>query len=71
MDEYEILDEFEEAQEMCNEVPADRTDDGLIQWRKKNLSVGNVVQNTIMISVQPKMFLYVDGVQVKKKNRGY
>jgi len=31
MDEYEVLDEFEEAQEMCNEVPADRTDDGLIQ----------------------------------------
>ena len=31
MDEYEVLDEFEEAQEMCNEVPVDRTGDGLIQ----------------------------------------
>tara|TARA_Y100000296_G_C5093348_1_gene216066 strand:+ start:78 stop:191 length:114 start_codon:yes stop_codon:yes gene_type:complete len=30
MDEYEVLDEFEQAQEMCNEVPVDRTDDELI-----------------------------------------
>ena len=31
LDEYEVLDEFEDAQEMCNDVPADRTDDGLIR----------------------------------------
>ena len=30
LDEYEVLDEFEDAQEMCNEVPVDRTDNELI-----------------------------------------
>ena len=42
-----------------------------LKWANQNLNVGNVVQNTIMISVQPKMFLYVDGVQAKKKKQVY